>query len=783
MQNLPIFPADPVSLSFATDRVSNPSDSNLDAVWQLKLEPKAPLVMQTSFGLRVQEFQLFPVFTLNKISAALMTDFFSAPRLESLLPNYVRLIFSPQSSCRCHYELWVDSDHTLLGRCTVTNESSETIDFGIQIAAKLIPFGTGNGMHGSSRDHKTFLISETDKLNIALVMDTIPKAVLSPNPALEWTSVIAPAESAQLQWRCCAFENTLEGLNEAFAPFHLDWDDQIKQLETLYYGKQIEIATPNSDWDHVFQSVQNQAQLLLYRSNLAGFELGFNAQRNPNSNPIPPVVSAGLTQTASPRFEVLQLMQLIQVLLPTQPLSVKSLIEHFFGQLSASLAQQNGKKGELPIPYLCQIIWQTFTVLQDPGVLKLIFPVLQKVIQAWFSPAHDRDQDGLPEWDSLDQTGLKTLRAFNLLSPDDLPAHISTTESLDLGYLLLKELSAMQRIAQFLKNEETERKCLEWKARLQSRLASQEELKPVPLIVDRDSHRSSSRQLLFKGNLSDLAGRVFILSEPGRLNLQLSSPLQLRKPAMISLQGKTPSGEALEEVIPSEDILWLPGYFFAYSKNIYSKLTALSVPEMPDGRLVLYTADFSSRFISHFLGWHPQGAEDSPPSPASDVLEGALQACHFGLPEQISEPENGPMGPVNLAWNTLIITDLIEKGEKKLAFEIFKRLMAGVIQELKTDHLFSEAFSSSDARAVGARNSVSGLIPIQILLDLAGIKLFNSQKVSISGENALPWPITLRLKGLTVTRDGKNTSITFPDGSQFHHYGNTPRLFQARESS
>jgi hypothetical protein len=69
------------------------------------------------------------------------------------------------------------------------------------------------------------------------------------------------------------------------------------------------------------------------------------------------------------------------------------------------------------------------------------------------------------------------------------------------------------------------------------------------------------------------------------------------------------------------------------------------------------------------------------------------------------------------------------------------------------------------------------LLPLELLLDIAGIRVFNAEKVAILGENGLPWPITIRYQGLEINRDGKNSQITFADGSSFHHYGSSPKTF------
>jgi len=99
---------------------------------------------------------------------------------------------------------------------------------------------------------------------------------------------------------------------------------------------------------------------------------------------------------------------------------------------------------------------------------------------------------------------------------------------------------------------------------------------------------------------------------------------------------------------------------------------------------------------------------------------------------------------------------------------------------LKREHALTESFRSDSGLAVGARGSMQGLLPPLLLLELAGIQIINERKVSISGENPCPWPLIVRFRGLKVRREGKNTTIQFPDGTLAHHFGSSGKLFTGK---
>jgi hypothetical protein len=62
-------------------------------------------------------------------------------------------------------------------------------------------------------------------------------------------------------------------------------------------------------------------------------------------------------------------------------------------------------------------------------------------------------------------------------------------------------------------------------------------------------------------------------------------------------------------------------------------------------------------------------------------------------------------------------------------------------------------------------------------LDLAGIRIFNENKVSLRGKNPFPWLFKVQYRGLEVTRDGKNATVRFPDGTVQYHFGSTQKTF------
>jgi hypothetical protein len=91
-------------------------------------------------------------------------------------------------------------------------------------------------------------------------------------------------------------------------------------------------------------------------------------------------------------------------------------------------------------------------------------------------------------------------------------------------------------------------------------------------------------------------------------------------------------------------------------------------------------------------------------------------------------------------------------------------LMSAVVRNLKEQHAFYHSYSATTGAGLGDRNSLQGLAPLELFLDTLGVEILSDYRVTISGRNPFPWPVTVKYKGLTVTRSAEQTQVVFPDG-------------------
>jgi hypothetical protein len=110
------------------------------------------------------------------------------------------------------------------------------------------------------------------------------------------------------------------------------------------------------------------------------------------------------------------------------------------------------------------------------------------------------------------------------------------------------------------------------------------------------------------------------------------------------------------------------------------------------------------------------------------------------------------------------VQEMTRFGMKEQDFDDLARLMAAVVQNLKKQRAFYRAYHAETGAGLGERNPVHGLAPLGLFLQTLGVEVRSPRLVALSGKNPFPWPVTVKYRGLTVTRQMEQTTVTFPDG-------------------
>jgi hypothetical protein len=768
MPSGPYFSTDPISLTIAADHAFAADLQSPDIVWQLDLVPDQPLSLQTSLGLQSQSFRIFPFVGRNKHFFQNLNEFLTSPRIDSLNGTYANLNLSPDPDTQAFFEFWAREPYAISGRITLRNTGTENAELSARVAGLLVPLNGGQGMSITKLDYKTYLRGQSGELTVALVMEGMPKPVISPNQALEVSKLLMPGEEFSTTWRCSLAFSPAESQERALNAFPANWQAEIARLEVADQARTLEIETPLHDWNLVFKAAQDQANLLIKQLADPQQALTFFSKRNTH-NPVGKSFELRTWTTTSDKSSMLEIRQFVRTLLPAQvPIGV----ELVRGVLKSPQCQS---KSAPPFPQLASLVWDVHTYHQQPAFLAECLPVLAEQTLRWFSLQHDRDQDSLPEWPDPDLARLTDLATFDVWKEASFPTRISSTESIGLAILLSNELETLQRMTRIVGDEALSARLLPYQERLQAAIARFRAEQPNASFIDRDTHQVHPSRKLIEVQLPGPVWESVQLENPARLNILLKQSSAIGLPKEFQVVGVDSCGDKLRETIDSSLILWLPNCFHITTQNVFSRFDRLEGLDVNRGSVEVYTSDLQITDISQQLGWEGQSGEAELPSwSAPQDLR-----YRFGLPTDLN-PGKAEGGKVNISWNCLLIEHLNHIGEKKLAFDLLSRLMLGFTSMLKREHALMEGFTSDSGSCWGNRNGVRGLLPPLLLLELAGIQIVNEQKVSISGENPCPWPLIVRFRGLEVRREGKNTTIQFPDGTLAHHFGSSSKLFTGK---
>ena len=770
MNNGPFFANDPIGLTLAADQHFGAGDARQDITWQLLIDDSRHLSLYSTLGLQAQAFHFFPQFCLNKATRSDVCDFFSAPRVTAIYSNYARLVATPFETLEAALEVWVKTGSLLLGRMRITNHSEETLGVAARLAAKLVSLRGSSDLKHIRQSDQTFLKGHSGNISISLTLEGLSKTVLSPSMGLEQGRQLSPGQSLTVFWQA-HFQSESEGdLHAPAIQLPLNWDAEIARLNVANQARIIQISTPLAAWDAALYSSQNQAFQLLSK-NPAG-ELQVLKCRGLHTA-FPVFLNAGSLN----KVDLASSLELWQLLMSLMPAQVELAAEIFSRYLSLAVERcGNGENGEPPFPCLVRLGWKIHQHYQDKAFLVAIYPALNELLRCWFDSKNDRDQDGVPEWSSPGQCGLESLAVFNLADEAALPTRISFTESIGLAALFMSELEILQKIAAILEKQEDLEELKKLYKGLERWSVDLGKKDPQPGFVDYQSHETHKSQVLFEGDLTDFGHKALYLAHPARINIRLKPQLQFKKPAPFTIVGENRNGEKTEEVVNSADLVWLPGSFFVTSREIYTRIDRFDGLNLADTRLQVYAADLNIDDISRlFCDFAVSERDDQDDRKPTISIRNLLAGTKYGLPESLDFTED--MQVVNLGWNCLLVSHLVDIGENELAFQLFSQLMGGQIGSLKSDHAGNDCWHAQTGRLQGTNNSIGSLIPVSLFLEIAGIRIYHENKVSIQGANPFPWAFKVFFKGLEVVRDGKNSTICFPNGETEHHFGSSLKTF------
>jgi hypothetical protein len=770
---------DPLSLTLSADARLSQTDYCNDQIWELSLkggEPQA-LALQTTFGLRAGSFRLFPRFTEEGTNNLDPATFAGPPAIQHFYPNYLSVSFHPFQDLPVNAEYWIPVSHAAAGRIHLVNRSPKKRLIRVDWIAILSIAGEGERMGPAEFDNVQVLAGSTGDLAPVLFMMGGPQAITAPYPTLFQNLELAPQQECTLTW-------TLAALSDPRASFDLardlaakNWEAELARIELLNSGH-LEIYTGEPDWDAAFAFSQKVAHGLLLQATQHLDSPSFVLTREPDQGFS--IRGDGLDYNYTWNGQTpLDTYLMVHLLLPAAPDLAQGLLINFFCSNTEEgfIDWKPGLGGQrshlLATPLLASLAWQIYEKSGDISFLQSVYPRLLEFIRFWFTPKHDRDGDGIPEWDHPFQAGFDDHPLFSPWLDWSQGAEISSAESPGLCALLYSECQALIRIARLLEMSEAIPGLEALADNLRTAVEiSWEPARSIYRYWDRDSHYCTPGEMLGQrtGPGDIRIERHF--DHPIRLLLRLQIVGEATRPVRVFIHGTTLNGQHIIEPIPYSRFQWHMMSATATGERIFTHVERILVEGLAESDLfTAQNVDYTGEDHSLLL---PLWAGIPAKERAQELVDNTITHPErfwrkYGIP---SSPEislgvsNGPVfsGQVCMPWNLLMGEGLLAYGFQKEATELVTRLMNAVVQTLKQDRSFRKYYHPDTGIGSGDPNSLDGLAPVSLFLDCLGVNLLSPKKVFLQGNNPFPWPVTVKYRGLTVLRQLDKTTVIFPNG-------------------
>jgi len=809
---------DPLYLTLAADaRLCTPDYYN-DHTWEIEVgggDPPA-LALRTSYGLRARTMRLFLRLTEGGIVVTDPAAFVEPPRLRRFYPNAATFDFVPIPNLSVTSDFWVPESHAVAARLTLKNTGAEKRHLGLEVCAILAPLD-GQSIASTQQQLVHILAGQTGGLVPVVFITGGPQHGPGPYPSLKLEIDLDSGATRQFTMAQAATDTLAGSFELARRTAARPWEPERARIERVSAADMVEIETGDANWDAALAFSQTAAlgMALPGGSHLPEttfvsarhLDLGFS--RKGDGSDFPPSWT-GITSLEA---------QYIDTVLVGAPSMTRASLLNFLSTQRPDgwIDHKPGPAGQrskmLAAPVLATLAWKWFEVQHDESLLEPSFPRLLRFFQMWLSAEHDRDGDGAPEWDHVLQTGFDDNPLFDTWNPWSQGLDVSLVLSPPLLAMLFNEAQSLLRMAAHLHRPEEETSALQAAAASLKRTlqASWNARSSLYLYRDRETGSSQHGMLVAKRRGSGHMSPHTALDQPSRLLVEV----QTKNPA-----SKRPELEILEdanqgdvELLEGHQFQWRTGGLIATTHRIYDRVDLITVRGLEAGdRIVVRTIDTSGKDLTLALPlWAGipsrqqaqsmvnktlmnRGRFERPcgltilPAPSTEVeapepattpvpsdakpLSSLLSTAASRTPPhptasrtKLDSPDVEPVSmSVHMPWNALICEGMLRYGFRTEAVRLLTRLMHPIIMNLKLHHSFYQRYHGQRGAGLGERNSLQGLAPVGLFLEVLGVRLLSATRVRLEHRNVFPWPVTIRYRGLTVARGLDRTVVTFPNG-------------------
>jgi len=780
---------DPLYLILAADSRLTKPDYCDDQIWELSLSNGDPpsIRLYTNFGLRTRSFQIYPRFIENNQIIYDPLTFVRKPALRQLYPNFISLECSPFPEIDVELSYWVPNSKSIVIKLKIINHSQISRQIKLEWNAILIPSDNGEPMAPMEIKAARVLAGRTNNLIPLVLLTSGSGSVIGSHQTLSQIIDLAPHNIQELMLGHAALTTLEESFDAARQVVTSNWDAEIARIE-LQNCDQIEIYTGDPDWDVAFALSQNLAYSLfmgptdhlpersfvLSRRTDQGFSLTGDGR------------DYGYLWNGQTSFDVYTLINLI---LPGSPDLAKGLLRNFIssqteiGEIDWKPGLSGQKSNTLITPLLATLTWKLYLYCEDKVFLENMFPHLLSYIYAWLSENHDRDEDGIPEWDQPLQAGIEDHPLFSKWQSWSQGHDISCVEGPLMSSYLFSEYQSLLKIAESLSIKDSIPEITSRADDICAILNSAwNEEEATYHYWDRDTHNISSHRILSEIQGATIPSFQITFDKPVRINFQIKSETEITRRLNIFIHGVSQSGKHRVEHITPDQIHWYIGIGYTTSSSTYTHIEHIEFQGIDiTDKIKIFIADLDFRDITQLMPlWANICLSTQAQALVRKTITNPFQYWReFGLPtfpDLHQEIFGQLINQVNIPWNLMIGEGLMNYGYRSEAAILVTKIMKAIIQNLKSENAFFGYYDSNNGKGFGDKNSLNGLAPINLFLDTLGVRIFSPTKVAIEGLNPFPWTVRLIYKGLKVIRHDEDTEITFPNNESINIHDANPRL-------
>lgn len=776
MRDWNLGPGDPLQLTIAADARLTATNYVDDHIWELDLSGGDPaaLALRTTYGLRARLMRLFPRFTENGKTVNDPAAFVGPPRVRRFYPNFLSVTFSPFAGIEVTADYWVAASQVVAGKLYLTNRGSTPRPLRLEWVGQLSPL-EGRSMAAEQRQSVVVLEGQVDTLFPVLFLTGGPQAGPGPYSSLALMLELTPAATRQVAWALASLNDPQESFELARRTAARPFEAEKTRIEMTNASQGVDIITGDPDWDAAFAFSQ-KAALGLFHSpteHLPYPSFVFSRQPDQGHSRLGNGSDYQYLWSGQSPFEAYYLSSLM----PCHSDLARGVLRNFIAvqdKHDGAIDNKPGLAGQrerfLAAPYLASLAWKLSCEGRDTEFLASVYSALASYFWNWFSPMRDHDRNGLPEWQHQLQTGFDDNPLFEGWHAWAQGIDITTVQSPALSAALFREAHCLMQIADLLGRSSD---IITLKAQAEVLRKGIEDCWDVDAAIyryaDRDTHLSPAGKTLSERQAAPQIEMQKEFTHPVRLVIRIFGQGESLKRPRVTITGELDEKPQFE-VLDTRDFAFSSSGAVATTEKVYTSLGKFEFEGLNRrDRVSIQTVDLT--IADHTLLLPLWAGAPNNHDAHTLVFRTILSADHFdhpyGIPALprlfIRDADPVSLG-VHLPWNHLVGEGLLEYGYRREAARLTAHIMSAVIQNLKRSHAFYHTYHAETGAGQGERNALHGLAPLGLFLRVLGVEILSSTQVLLRGENPFPWPVTVKYRGLTVSRQLGQTEIIFPNG-------------------